>query len=274
MGQKRAAVAATVAAAIWTASALSAPAITVNGIEIAEPGSVVNGRSIGNLAANWWRFILETPIADNPVYGAPYVPGPLASEGISFLYGLPPDGPRVATRSATVSAGDALVMPLRNWVNMRTDPSETPEILFDQLEPLVASIRNLTVEIDGVDVARETGLDLIGSFREQFPSRPGDETFGVKMPDKDAFGGFDGFSTDLLVADGHWMVLNLPLGDHRIVVNWEAVDSAGNLIDSNSVTHEISAVPIPASLALILGALATLAGIGGLRSHASAAAAV
>ena len=94
------------------------------------------------------------------------------------------------------------------------------------------------------------------------------------MPDEDALGGYDGFATDLLVADGHWMVLNLPLGDHRIVVNWEAVDSAGNLIDSNSVTHEISAVPIPASLMLILGALATLAGIGGLRSHTSTASAV
>ena len=69
--------------------------------------------------------------------------------------------------------------------------------------------------------------------------------------------------------------LNLPLGEHRIVVNWEAVDGAGSIIESIAVTHqEISAVPLPASLALILGGLTTLAGIGGLRSHTSAAHAV
>lgn len=51
---------------------------------------------------------------------------------------------------------------------------------------------------------------LLG-YRETF-GLPGDNTFGATSPPTDA-DGLDGFATDLMVADGHWLLLqNVPLG--------------------------------------------------------------
>jgi hypothetical protein len=248
-------------------SAVPASAVTVGGVRILDPGSEVSGRSIGEIAANWWRFALETPIPSNPVYGAPHRRGPLGDENIAFLYTLPVGG-GVGTYSARVRTTDTALLPLRPWVNARLDQSVTAQDLLDQLDPLVGTIRNLSVEINGVDLASASGLDLIATYRERFPG-PGDTPFGITLPDQDAYAGLNGLVSDLMVIDGHWGALRLPLGDHRISIRWDAVDDQGVVVDSLNVAHEISVVPLPAPLALILGGLAALAGVGATRSRAA-----
>jgi MYXO-CTERM domain-containing protein len=238
-----------------------ASAATIGGIAFAEPGSVVNGRSIGNMGAEWWRYVLETPIPANPAAGGTYMPGPLADEGISFLYGLPPSGPTVGTLDATVRRGQDLLLPLRPWVNLKTEPEETASSLFEQLEPLVATIRNLQLEVNGVDFETATGRYLIGEFRERFPALPGETPFGITMPDTDAYEDLDGFVSDLFVVDGHWLLFrDVPLGNHTMRVSYDALDAGGNL-ERVSVTHQVAAVPVPAPLAMTLSGLVLLAGI-------------
>lgn len=256
------------ATALALAAGTSAGAVTMEagGLQIAEPGSVVNGRSIGNMAAEWWRFLLESPMSAHPNYGNPYVPGPLAGEGTYFLYGLP-EG-ESGTLEATVKAGSAMLLPLRPWANLKTEPDETAQDLFDQLEPLVASIRNLSVTVNGEDVAGANGVDLIADFRERFPSEPGDVAFGVTFPEEDASFGLDGFVTDLIVADGHWMLFDdLRVGGYEIVTSFDVLGDDGGPAYSAAVTQMITVapVPVPAALPLLLAGLAGLAGVASRR---------
>ena len=171
MNRKISAFAAIAALAAATGTSVGAVSLEAGGLQIVEPGSVVNGRSVGNMAAKWWRFLVETPMSAHPNYGNPDVPGPLAGEGTYFLYGLP-EG-ESGSLEATVKAGSAMLLPLRPRANLKTEPDETAQDLFDQLEPLVASIRNPTVTVNGEDVASGNGVDLIAHFRERFPSEPG-----------------------------------------------------------------------------------------------------
>lgn len=246
--------------AVFTGASAGAVTLGAGGLQIAEPGSVVNGRSIGNMTAEWWRFVLETPQAFNPVYGGPYAPGPLVEEGTYFLYGFPGDAS--GTQEARVKPGSALLLPMRNSANLRLEPDETAQDMFDQIEAGVESIRNLSVSVNGVDVAIENGVDLIADFREQFPSRPGDVTFGVDMPEEDAAFGLDGFDTDLLVADGHWMLFDdLRAGEHTIITSYDVVNDKGEITDSVRVTQLVAAVPLPAPIGLMGAGMLALLGI-------------
>jgi hypothetical protein len=245
--------------AVFAGTSAGAVTLEAGGLRIAEPGSVVNGRSIGNMTAEWWRFVLETPQTLNPVFGGPYVPGPLTDEGTYFLYGFPNDNS--GTQQARVKPGSALLLPMRNSANLKTEPDETAQDLLDQIDPSVGSIRNLSVSVNGVDVASENGVDLIADFREQFPSQPGDVTFGVDMPEEDAAFGLDGFSTDLIVADGHWMLFDdLRAGEHTIMTSYDVVNDEGVITDSVRVTQLVAAVPLPAPIGLLgAGMMALLA---------------
>jgi MYXO-CTERM domain-containing protein len=255
----RASIAACAAALLAIVPATGASAATVGGIAYAEPGSVVNGRSIGNMGAEWWKFVLELPRPVNPAAGGPYTPGPLADEGISFLYGLFPGGPPVGTLEATVQRGHDLLLPLRNWVNIKTEPEETAADLFEQLEPDVATVRNLRLEVNGVDFEAATGRDLIAEFRERFPVLPGEVPFGVTLPPTDSVL-LDGLVSDLFVVDGHWMLLrDIPLGNHSILVSFDVLGEDGSLERQVAVTHQVAAVPGPAPLVLMLSGLVALA---------------
>lgn len=266
MNLKTSAFAAVAALAVATGSSAGAVTLEAGGLQIAEPGSIVNGRSIGNMAAEWWRFLLETPTNLHPNYGSPYVPGPLAEEGTYFLYGLPPG--ESGTLEARAKAGSAMLLPLRPWANLKTEPDETSQDLFDQLEPLVASIRNLSVTVNDADVASENGVDLIADFRERFPSEPGDVAFGVEFPVEDASFGLDGFVTDLVVVDGHWMLFDdLRVGEYEIVTSFDVLNEEGGLDYSARVTQlvTVAPVPVPAALPLLVAGLAGLAGVASRR---------
>ena len=228
---------------------MAAQAVTVGGIEVSEPGASVGGRSVAEYTALWWKYVLETPASTNPFVdpgGALFSPGPYVGDGVTFLYGAPATDPSTpVTRSVSVSPGTNLLVPLVQWVNLKTDPVEDAAALLNQLEPRVAGTNSLFAVINGVDFATATSRDLL-TYRETF-GRPGDSTFGVSFPSSDAiFAGLDGFTTDLMVADGHWLLLkDIPFGG--MSVRFGGTNANNQSID---VTYLITAVPEPTTLAL------------------------
>jgi hypothetical protein len=233
-----------------------ANAVVVGGIEVSDPGASVGGRSVREYTALWWKYVLETPQATNPFLdtsGATFAPGPYVGNGITFLYGAPDANPaQPVTRSVSVTAGTNLLVPLIQWVNLKTESQETAQDLLNQLSPLVAGTHNLFAQINGADFGTQTGLDLL-DYQETF-GLPGDQTFGVTFPATDAVFGFNGFSTDIMVADGHWLLLkNLPAGQHTL--HFGGTNANGGSVD---VTYNLHAVPEPATFALLGLGLAVL----------------
>ena len=224
-------------------------AVPVGGIEVSDPGASVGSRTVREYTALWWKYVLETPQAANPFLdqtGQLFAPGPFVGDGVTFLYGAPDTNPATpVTRVVSVSAGTNLLIPLIQWVNLKTDPAETAQDLLDQLAPLVAATSGLFAQINSTDFATQTGLDLL-DYRETF-GLPGDQTFGVNFPATDALFDLDGFSTDLMVADGHWLLLkDLPVGQQT--VRFGGTNALGNSVD---VTYELNVVPEPATLVLL-----------------------
>lgn len=217
--------------------------LDVGGIVVSKPGASVGGMSVREYTARWWEYVLETPSASNPTVdpnGQLYSPGPYTGNGVSFLYGTNDSQP--VSRVVSVSAGTNLLVPLINWVNLQTDPAETAADLLTQLEPLVAGTTGLFVQINGVDFPGQP--DALLAYRETF-GLPGDQTFGVTFPDTDAVFDLNGFKTDLMVADGHWLLLkNVPAGP--LTIRFGGKNALGNTVD---VTYQVS-VPEPATLAL------------------------
>lgn len=113
---------------------------------------------------------------------------------------------------------------IRDSPSITADPAEDAAALLGQLAPLVAATTGLFVQINGVDFPGQPGA-LLG-YRETF-GLPGDNTFGVTSPPTDAVYGLDGFATDLMVADGHWLLLqNVPLGP--LTIHFGGTDVFGN----------------------------------------------
>lgn len=246
------------------ATPITAQAVNVGGIEVGDPGGSVGGRSVAEYTALWWKYVLETPASTNPFVdpgGALFAPGPFTGDGVTFLYGAPSTDPATpVTRSVSVSAGTNLLVPLIQWVNLKTDPAETAADLLNQLEPLVAGTTNLFAEINGIDFATATSRDLL-TYRETF-GLPGDSTFGVTFPSSDpVFPGFDGFATDLIVADGHWLLLRgIPVGE--LSVRFGGTNASGESVD---VSYLLNVVPEPTTWTLLgVG----LAGLGFVRRKA------
>ena len=232
----------------------SATAITVGGLTFAEPRSDLNGRALNDVAINWWKFAVETPVDSNPSFGAPYEPGPLAGEGTNFLYA---DQTGLGTLESRVAPGQSLFLPLRPVVNIATEPTETAADLLAQIEPIVQSTTDLTVTVNGVDFEAVSGRDLL-TFRETYPG-PGDPNVGVQFPDSGSvFGpGFDGFASDIMVADGQYLgIISLPRGEHELVVSASFEGGGGY-----TVTQNVEVVPLPAPLALLAGGLVLLVGL-------------
>ena len=171
---------------LLAAAPMNANAIIIDdGIQIGGPGSStgdpgppIGGRPVREYTALWWKYVLEIPIPANPLYdphGTLYSPGPYVDDGVTFLYGVVPTA--TVTRSATVSAGTNLLLPLIQWVNLKTDPSETAQDLLDQLAPYIAGTTGLFAEINGTPVADATTLF---SYRLTW-GLTGDQTFGVTL---------------------------------------------------------------------------------------------
>ncbi len=245
---------------LLSAAPMTANAIIIDdGIQIGDPGSStgdpgppIGGRPVREYTALWWKYVLEIPIPANPLYdldGTLYAPGPYVADGVTFLSGVVP--PATVTRSATVSAGTNLLLPLIQWVNLKTEDLETAQDLLDQLAPLVAGTSGLFAEINGTAVADATSLL---SYRLTW-GIAGDQTFGVALPATDAPFGYDGFSTDILVADGHWLLMrDIPAGP--LTLHFGGTNALGQTAD---VTYNLQVVPEPGTLALVGLGLAALA---------------
>jgi hypothetical protein len=247
--------------------------VMVGGITVSSPGASVGAVSVADYTARWWQYVLQTRQATNPDLdpnGSLFNAGPYVGDGVTFLFTMadtyPPDtgttNQWTVTRTVSVHPGTDLLVPLIPWVNIATDPTDTADSLLAVLDYLIAGpdggTSNLFAKIDGVDFATATGLDLL-NYRETF-GRPGDSTFGVVFPATDAMFGLDGLTSDLLVADGNWLLLkDLPVGPHT--VEFGGTNFFGERFD---ITYNLT-VPEPGTLALLgLG----LAGLGFARRKA------
>jgi len=225
-------------------------------IDVLPGGSVVEGKSIGEWTAEWWKWALGIPMPHDPLSDTT---GASANGGQSgpvfFIAGTLPGAPSV-TRTFDVPPDKYLLFPTLNWVGYGgADPGyastkeEITAITTGTINPA-----GLVATIDGVPVA-----DL-ASHRE---SSPGD-AFSIPVVADNSFGHPAATYTDAY-ADGYWIML-APLGTgmHTLHFGGTSVpfNGAGGLqLDSFTVdvTAQINAIPEPS--AAILTTVAALSGL-------------
>jgi hypothetical protein len=189
------------AVVIVSLSVLAAPALaSVQDNGLRQEGQ---GKS-AELTAQWWQWILEQPLAGNPILdetGDDATNGQ-PGRGVFFLAGT--FGVSV-TRVFTVPADTALFFPLLNNTGLAPQPSPQPKPNENQVPqlrtlyaaPLIDDATDLHVTLDGVSL-----LDSV--------TRVKSPVFHVTIPEDGLLPG-----SWTVVSDGYWLYLApLPAGTH------------------------------------------------------------
>jgi hypothetical protein len=202
--------------------------------------SVIDGKTIGEWSAEWWKWVLPIPANRNPMLDND---GAFANEGqssgnvffVSFTLGIVPG---TVTRQFTVPEGKYLFFPLMLYEadNVNTIPPLSIEQLRDQTAGYVNATTNLYANLDGID------LTNLYSHRASSP------VFNFFYTNADnlqswAFGGkpITGL-IDPAVCDGYWLMLEpLPPGQH--VLRFGGAVSIA--VTTSDVVDYITVLPMP-----------------------------
>jgi hypothetical protein len=204
--------------------------------------AIVEGRSIGDWSAEWWKWVMPIPISRNPMLDTT---GSFAAENqpegevffVAVVLGLSPDP---VTRHFEVPEGKHLFFPVLMYEadNVDTSPPLSVEGLREQSAGIVNDIGELHVSIDGVAVP------------DPFAHRAISPVFSVHYTDPDnlhafAFNHPVSGEIDPIVSDGYWfMVEPLPPGPH--VLKFGGAFRSPLFYPVNITAH-ITVVPVPLS---------------------------
>jgi hypothetical protein len=205
-----------VAAFFCAGPALAGPGIAPIGSKI------TTVKTYADLGAEWFQWAVQAPATDNPVDDKTGAKCRVGQEGpVWFLAGTRGSG-ETTVRQCEVPGDKAIFFPLINsaWFAFLNDPpgERTAEFVRNKAEVGcdANSIRNLSVTIDGVPVARPdrylTAADQSPLFQAQLPT---DNIFGLTEDD----------AKELLLSpsahQGFYLYLKpLPVGEHTIA--WTA----------------------------------------------------
>jgi hypothetical protein len=191
------------------------------------PDSAPYNLTYGEWSAKWWQWVLSLPQDINPLVDQTGEHCAQAQSGpVWFLAGT--FGGSVE-RTCTIPEGKAILFPILNSGNVKTDPSETEEDLRVTTKEAVDNPAILEASIDGVP------LHNLQNYRAESP------LFNVTLPEGNIFG-VPELSSEA-VSDGYWIMLQpLPVGDHS--VNFRGADTAaaaGGLV--TEVTYKLTIAP-------------------------------
>ena len=216
---------------------------------IAPPNSKPYGLSYGQWGAEWWKWVLGIPAAENPLldetgeFAAVDQVGP-----VWFLAGTLGDPLEHPVRTVSVPAGKALFFPLVSFVYWAPDDLplaievaellglDPAELSDEELLRVLANfslleLSELTLKVDGVEIQ---------GLQRYFADSP-----GFTVEDDDLLDDF-GFPPDghgLFVTAGFWIMLApLPVGEHTIHFTETIADSPLGPSVQN-VTYNITVAP-------------------------------
>lgn len=175
---------------------------------------VVGGKSAREWTAEWWKWVLSIPTADNPLLDHD---GSKATIGqpdgpVFFLAGIANDSGTIR-RSFAVPEGKHLFFPLRNtsWENVDTTPPLSLEELRENAARFVEQVSELHASVDGTALTNLWEHRLVAPAFSVFLEEGMDVySFFYQHP---VYGLLDPFASD-----GFWVMLApLPLGTHTVV---------------------------------------------------------
>jgi hypothetical protein len=223
----------------------SAAALTVAGLvavplaSAASPAypskAKVYGKKMGEWVADWWQWVLSTPIGVNPFFDADGTNAGVGQRGKAwFLVGS--DTGDATTRAINVPAGRPILIPVIAtwWDNAGLLPSDwfTTDELYAKVAQFADGVdaESVVFTIDGValtDIAKRR----VKSIEFEYAVSPGSIAVGL--------GAEEGTIIYPAVSDGFWVMLRpLSAGNHTI--HWEAA-SGGSSYD---VTYNLTAVAL------------------------------
>jgi hypothetical protein len=221
--------------------------------------AVVDGKTIGDWSAEWWKWILPISVSENPAFDED---GSLANvaqpDGPVFLLAKGFNANRMGHRTFTVPEGKYLFMPLIAFYvdNIDTEPPWSVDQLRDFAKASIDLVTGLHATIDGVLVP-----DLF-SYRAISP------VFSIYFESGDNLSSLSAGRpilgwNDPIVADGYYVMVP-PLSPGTHVINFGAtVGPPVNLMFD--MTDTITVIPIP--LAQRVNTLIIAVGESSLAAH-------
>lgn len=200
-------------------------------------------KTYADLGAEWWQWVLAAPAADTPLFDSTGEKCAVGQQGpVWFLAGTLGYGPAME-RTCEVPGGKAIFFPIINmaYFAFLNDPPEQRTLAFlrEQLAGCDSdSIRDVSVKIDGVSVARPVKYE---TSAEESP------LFQAQLPTDNIFGGTPEETGDLYIErlllspaiHKGWYLYVKPLrsGSHRI--EWKATWDCG----SEDIAYNLNVLP-------------------------------
>ena len=229
----------TLAVALVFASLTGLPVVAKDG-DVFPPGSKPLGRSYAEWSADWWRWALSIPPANNPITDPDGSSCAVGQHGpVWFLAGT---FGQTVVRNCAVPAEKALFFPLINnefeniWVG---EPIRTIQELRDLVAPAGSPDNPLSLEVDGKPVLEENGGHTLYDFRAISP------VFDYSFP-VDNIGGQPAGVYYPTVGDGYYIMLKpLSPGTHTVRFTAAMPQSGFNL----DVTYNLEVVKLTGNCA-------------------------
>ena len=187
--------------------------------------NITDVKNYADLGAAWWQWAVQAPAIDNPINDTTGAKCRVGQQGpVWFLAGTGGSGDLATptVRHCDVPGGKAIFFPVINvaWFSFITDPAElrTAGAVRSIVEKLCdsSSIRNLSVTIDGVPVARP---EKFQTTAEQSP------IFQAQLPTDNIYGATTDWIPELLLSpSGHkgFYIYLKPLATGSHTVAWTA----------------------------------------------------
>jgi hypothetical protein len=215
-------------------------------------GSTIEGMTISEWTAEWWKWALSFPTENNPMLDPDGRFASLGNTGgpIFFLAGNFGASAHV-TRTFAVPSDKFILFPMINGIIADEGPAAD---VRPRLAAFIDNTTELHASVDGVDIP------------DRFSHRELSPEFTITLPENNVFDSpaFDVPAGDYgqSFSDGYWIMLE-PLGPGNHVINFGG-SSTGGLPDDPSFENPFSldvtyVVPEPGSFALTASAGAAIA---------------
>lgn len=177
---------------------------STDSLSVVTPNGRVDGQTLHDLTADWWRWIANSPADTSPIMDETGAWAGVDNDGSVFFLAGSFVGD--VTRDVTVDAGTPILVPILNQLTFQyVGPGEKGAANQAQAE-WMKSVSDLFLEVDGAAV-RNLQADLVRT-----------SWFGGEIQEGSLFESF-GFTGDLANANsvGYWSLLDgLAVGDHTI----------------------------------------------------------